>query len=126
MLVAAAGTGKTFSLDAAQEAWQRTSYRVVGCALAASAAPELQAGSGIPSSPIAKLTLDLERDRQWLDRRTVLVIDEAGMVGTRALAPLLQTAVASGAKVVLVGDPKQLPEIKTEVCSHRWSVGIRS
>lgn len=113
VLVAAAGTGKTFSLDAAREAWQRSGYRVVGCALAASAAHELQAGSGIPSSTIAKLTLDLERERQWLERRTVLVIDEAGMVGTRTLAPLLRTAVASGAKVVLVGDPKQLPEIRT-------------
>jgi len=113
VLVAAAGTGKTFSLDAAREAWQRSGHRVIGCALAASAAHELQAGSGIPSSTIAKLTLELERDRQWLDRRTVLVIDEAGIVGTRTLAPLMRTAVASGAKVVLVGDPKQLPEIKT-------------
>jgi ATP-dependent exoDNAse (exonuclease V) alpha subunit len=113
VLVAAAGTGKTFSLDAAREAWQRSSYRVIGCALAASAAHELEAGAGIPSSTIAKLTLDLERERQWLDRRTVLVIDEAGMVGTRTLAPLLRVAVASGAKVVLVGDPRQLPEIKT-------------
>lgn len=113
VLVAAAGTGKTFSLDAAREAWQRSSYRVIGCALAASSAHELEAGSGIPSSTIAKLSLDLERDRQWLDRRTVLVIDEAGMVGTRTLAPLLRTAVTSGAKVVLGGDPKQLPEIKT-------------
>jgi conjugative relaxase-like TrwC/TraI family protein len=113
VLVAAAGTGKTFSLDAAREAWQRSSYRVIGCALAASAAHELEAGSGIPSSTIAKLTLELERDRQWMDRRTVLVIDEAGMVGTRAFAPLLQTAVVRGAKVVLVGDPRQLPEIRT-------------
>jgi len=113
VLVAAAGTGKTFSLDAAREAWQRSGYRVIGCALAASAAHELEAGSGIPSSTVAKLTLDLERDRQWLDRRTVVVIDEAGMVGTRALAPVLQSAVTSGAKVVLVGDPRQLPEIKT-------------
>lgn len=113
VLVAAAGTGKTFSLDAAREAWQRSGYRVIGSALAASAAYELEAGSGIASSTIAKLTLELERDRQRLDRGTVMVMDEAGMVGTRTLAPLLRTAVASGAKVVLVGDPRQLPEIKT-------------
>jgi conjugative relaxase-like TrwC/TraI family protein len=113
VLVAAAGTGKTFSLDAARDAWRHSGFRVIGCALAASAAHELEGGSGIPSCTIAKLTLDLDRDRQWLDRRTVLVIDEAGMVGTRALAPLLQAAVGSGAKVVLVGDPRQLPEIKT-------------
>ena len=42
----------------------------------------------------------------------MLVIDEAGMVGTRTLAPLLDAAATHGAKVVLVGDPKQLPEIQ--------------
>jgi len=112
VLVAAAGTGKTFSLDAAREAWQRSGYRVIGCALSASAAHELQGGSGIRSSTIAMLNLDIHHDRRRLDDRTVLVVDEAGMVGTRILAPLLLHASAAGAKVVLVGDPKQLPEIQ--------------
>ena len=112
VFVAAAGTGKTFSLDAAREAWQRSGYRVIGCALSASAAHELQAGSGIRSTTIARLNVEMQTDRQRLDVRTVLVIDEAGMVGTRALASLLRAASALGAKVVLVGDPKQLPEIQ--------------
>lgn len=111
VLVAAAGTGKTFSLDAAREAWRQSGYRVIGCALAASAAHELQAGSGIPSSTIAKLNLAFQQGRQRLDARTVLVIDEAGMVGTRALAPLLREAALQRSKVVLIGDPRQLPEI---------------
>ena len=42
---------------------------------------------------------------------TVLVVDEAGMVGTRQLARVLDHAAAAHAKVVLVGDPRQLPEI---------------
>ena len=96
VLVAAAGTGKTFSLDAAREAWQRSGYTVVGCALSASAAHELQGGSGIRSSTIPMLNLDIYHDRQRLDDRSVLVIDEAGMVGTRTLAPLLQHASAAG------------------------------
>jgi hypothetical protein len=113
VLVAAAGTGKTFSLDAARESWQRSGHHVIGCALAASAAHELQAGAGIVSTTIAKLQRDLDRSNRHLDARTVLVVDEAGMVGTRTLAPLIDTAMAVGAKVVLVGDPKQLPEITT-------------
>ncbi|MEI2699056.1 MAG: MobF family relaxase [Microthrixaceae bacterium] len=112
VLVAAAGTGKTFSLDAAREAWQHSGYRVIGCALSAAAAHELQAGSGIRSTTIAKLNLDLQRGDQRLDERTVLVVDEAGMVGTRTLAPLLRDAAMHRTKVVLVGDPKQLPEIQ--------------
>lgn len=112
VLVAAAGTGKTFSLDAARDAWQHSGYRVIGCALSAAAAHELQAGSGIRSTTIAKLNLDLQRGQQRLDERTVLVVDEAGMVGTRTLAPLLREAAMRRTKVVLVGDPKQLPEIQ--------------
>ena len=41
----------------------------------------------------------------------MVVVDEAGMLGTRRLAALVAEADAASAKVVLVGDPKQLPEI---------------
>ena len=112
VLVAAAGTGKTFSLDAAREAWQHSGYRVIGCVLSAAAAHELQAGSGIRSTTIARLDLDLRHGDRRLDERTVLVIDEAGIVGTRNLVPLMRDAVMHRTKVVLVGDPKQLPEIQ--------------
>jgi hypothetical protein len=46
-----------------------------------------------------------------MTQRTVLVVDEAGMLGTRDLARLLDYATSAGAKVVLVGDHHQLPEI---------------
>lgn len=42
----------------------------------------------------------------------MLVVDEAGMVGTRTIAPLMREAAMRRSKVVLVGDPKQLPEIQ--------------
>jgi ATP-dependent exoDNAse (exonuclease V) alpha subunit len=61
---------------------------------------------------IARLRRQLDGGERRLGPRSVLVIDEAGMVGTRALAPLLDHAASAGAKVVLVGDPKQLPEIE--------------
>jgi hypothetical protein len=41
----------------------------------------------------------------------VLVVDEAGMVGSRKLARLLEHAQRGGAKVVLVGDDRQLAAI---------------
>ena len=41
----------------------------------------------------------------------MLVVDEAGMVGTRHLHRLLTHARRANAKVVLVGDNRQLPEI---------------
>jgi conjugative relaxase-like TrwC/TraI family protein len=108
---AAAGTGKTYTLDAARDAWQAAGYRVIGAAQAGIAAQELQSSAGIESSTLAMLQIDLDTGRTTLDARTVLVIDEAGMAGTRTLAPILAAADRAGAKVVLVGDPRQLPEI---------------
>jgi len=112
VVVAGPGTGKTFCLDAIRDAFQRSGYATVGCALSASAAHQLEQGSGIESMTIARLRLHLDHHNRRLGPLSVLVIDEAGMVGTRALAPLLDEAATAGAKVILVGDPKQLPEIE--------------
>ncbi|MEZ5141822.1 MAG: AAA family ATPase [Acidimicrobiales bacterium] len=111
VVVGAAGTGKTFALDTARVAWERSGYRVHGAALSARAAAELQAGSGIESTTIARLLGQIDAGRTRLDTRAVVVVDEAGMVGTRTLDRLHQATSAAGAKLVLVGDPAQLPEI---------------
>ena len=42
----------------------------------------------------------------------MLVVDEAGMLGSRKLARLLGHAEQAGAKVVLVGDDRQLAAIE--------------
>lgn len=107
-----AGTGKTFALDGARAVWQAAGYRVIGATLAAQAAKELTDGAGIESNTISRLLLDLEDPRApGFGRDTVLIVDEAGMVGTRLLARILDHADRAGAKVVLVGDTAQLPEI---------------
>jgi ATP-dependent exoDNAse (exonuclease V) alpha subunit len=113
VVVGRAGAGKTFALDAARAAWEASGRHVVGVALAARAAAELQAGAGIPSSTVDRLLADLDRPGplSGLAPRTVVVVDEAGMLGTRKLARLLDHAEAWRASVVLVGDPRQLPEV---------------
>jgi Ti-type conjugative transfer relaxase TraA len=111
-LIAAAGSGKTFSLSLAREMWEGSGYRVIGASLAARAAKELEDQAHIPSRTIAKLLIDLDRGTEQLDNRTVLVIDEAAMVGTRALARLFDAADAGGTRLILVGDPHQLQSIE--------------
>ncbi len=111
VLVGHAGTGKTFALDAAGEAWHQAGLRPTGVALAGRAAAELQAGSGIASQTIASFVKELDEGRRLTDR-DVLLCDEAGMVGTRDLHRLLVATTCAGAKLVLVGDHKQLAEIE--------------
>ncbi|MDP8930555.1 MAG: AAA family ATPase, partial [Actinomycetota bacterium] len=114
VVVGHAGTGKTFALAAAREAWRRAGIPVVGAALAARAALELQDSAVIPSATIHRLLAALDDPHRGspLTPGSVLVIDEAGMVSTRMLARLLDHAAHQRVKVVLVGDPNQLPEIE--------------
>ena len=108
VVLAKAGAGKTTALDAAREAWERSGVTVQGTALGSMAAKELR-DSGVQAHTIARLLLDVQQ--YGLPRGSVLIVDEAGMVGTRTLAVLAEHAEAAGAKLVLVGDDKQLPEI---------------
>jgi conjugative relaxase-like TrwC/TraI family protein len=106
-----AGSGKTFALDAAREAWQASAVPVLGCALSARAACELRDQAVVEATTIARLTYALDLGIV-LAPGTVLLVDEAGVVGTRALARLADAVTAAEGKLVLVGDDRQLPEIE--------------
>ena len=111
VVVGVAGAGKTFALATASARWQANGYRVTGTALAARAARGLGEDADIPALTLHRLLLQLDNRRRQLDQRDVIVVDEAGMIGTRSLARLLDHADSARAKVVLVGDTRQLPEI---------------
>lgn len=109
-----AGTGKTYALDAVREAFESAGATVRGAALAGKAAQGLEDGAHIPSQTIFSLLSDLGKDRpfQPLDDKTVLIVDEAGMVGTRQMADLIKHCEQAGTKLVLVGDGKQLQAVE--------------
>ncbi len=112
VVVGYAGTGKSAMLGVAGEAWERAGYEVRGAALSGIAAEGLENGSGIASRTIASMEHGWSQGRDMLTTRDVLVIDEAGMVGTRQMERVLSHAADAGAKVVLVGDPQQLQAIE--------------
>jgi ATP-dependent exoDNAse (exonuclease V) alpha subunit len=69
-------------------------------------------GAGDAGCTVAKALKSLGDETLRLDRRTVVVVDEAGMVGTDDLRQLLAATTQAGAKTVLVGDAHQLAPVK--------------
>ena len=112
VVVGYAGTGKSTMLGEARAAWEADGYQVRGAALSGIAAEQLEAGAGIASRTVHSLLFQWEQGREALTDRDVLVVDEAGMIGSRQMERLLSRAEAAGAKVVLVGDPEQLQAIE--------------
>ena len=112
VMVGVAGSGKSRLLSVARQAWEAQGYRVKGAALAGIAAENLETGSGISARTLASYEYAWKRERDLLTSNDILVIDEAGMLGTRQMERVLDAAATAGAKVVLVGDPEQLTAIE--------------
>ncbi|MHA3914246.1 AAA family ATPase [Halovulum sp. GXIMD14793] len=111
-VVGLAGAGKSTLLSVAREAWQLQGYKVYGAALAGKAADGLQSASGIESRTLASLETSWKAGYEPIERGSILVIDEVGMVGTRQLARVTTELQKRDCKLVLVGDPDQLQPIE--------------
>ncbi|RIT15046.1 AAA family ATPase [Mycobacteroides abscessus] len=111
-LSAPAGAGKTHSLRALRRAANAAGKRVLVAAptgRAVDVAVREQAGD--QGATLDALLGQLERGTEVLDSDTLVIIDEAGMVGTQHLRTLLDAATAAGTKVVTVGDEHQLAPV---------------
>jgi len=112
VLIGRAGAGKSYTLNAVREAYETGGYKVRGVALAGIAAEGLQNESGIESATIHSQLLKWQQGEDVLTAKDVLVVDEAGIVGTRQLQSITAEVHAKGAKVIFVGDNEQLPPIE--------------
>ena len=84
----------------------------MGWHLSGIAAENLEGGSGIKSHTVASRLWRWERDRERLTAKDIVVVDEAGMLGSRQMAKIMDEVNHAGAKIVLVGDPEQLQAIE--------------
>lgn len=107
-----AGTGKSTMLDVARQAWEASGYKVIGAAPSAVAALGLQKSAHFECRTIHSSLGQWAKKPELLDEKTIVVIDEAGMVDSRLMARITQATQATGAKLVLIGDHTQLQPIQ--------------
>lgn len=114
VVIGEAGTGKTYAIVAAAEGWSHAGIELRAAAPTWRGAHALR-DEGLPATSIASLLVELDRGENeggdGLAQRSVLLIDEAGMVDSATLARLVSHAERAEAKLVLLGDPEQLGEI---------------
>jgi hypothetical protein len=109
--IAGAGMGKTTSAQFTKEVFISQGRQILGVAPSNKAATALGRELGITASSIDRLLSDIDADRQMLDRNTVVFVDEAGMAGFDVMEKLFDLAAKTGAKLILTGDPEQLPAV---------------
>lgn len=105
------GSGKTTTLASIVEAHKSAGLRVVGTASAWRIANELKEELQIETRALASWLESARHNQRFLDPRTVLIVDEAGLISSEDTHILLKAVEKSGAKIILVGDRNQLQAI---------------
>eukprot|EP00887_Chlorella_sp_A99_P004482 scaffold43.g4482.t1 len=106
-----AGTGKSHMLAQVKATAESAGYTVKAVASYGKQIEALRE-LGIQARTVASVLEARQKNRFKLDAKTVLVIDEAGVVPARIMERLMKMAEADGARVVLLGDTGQTKAIE--------------
>jgi len=109
----AAGTGKSYSMKVVRDCYRRSGHRVVGLAPTNTVAQDMgKEGFGEYGTLHRLLACQEKGSEPAWNRKTVLIVDEAGMVDTEMMERLFRRVEETGAKLVLVGDERQLASVQ--------------
>jgi Ti-type conjugative transfer relaxase TraA len=106
-----AGTGKSFTLAAVREAYEADDYQVIGLGPTHRVANKMKADGFAQTGTVHSALFALNSGRATWNGRTAVIVDEAAMLGTKLMAMITAHAEAAGAKLIMVGDDRQLSSI---------------
>jgi Ti-type conjugative transfer relaxase TraA len=111
-IIGLAGTGKSHTLKAITDVYDQAGYNIKGVALSGIVADNLAKDASIEDSrTLHSFLASYERGQQEINSKTLIVLDEASLVGTRQFEQLAGLANENGAKLICVGDNQQLQAI---------------
>jgi Ti-type conjugative transfer relaxase TraA len=106
-----AGTGKSFSMAAIRKAYEAQGDRVIGLAPTNAVAQDMGRDGFARATTIHSELFAVKNGRTKWNNRTVLMVDEAAMIDTKLMAEVTTFANQAKAKLILVGDDRQLSSI---------------
>lgn len=117
VMAGVAGAGKTTVADLYKRCFEANSQELIGACVSRKAAGKLKEESGMEAMSITKLLMKLDnghkltKDIPGLNSKSVIVLDEAGMVDTEQVRRLIRHVDKASCKLILQGDSKQLQPI---------------
>jgi exodeoxyribonuclease V alpha subunit len=118
LVLGGAGVGKTTVLGGIIHVMEASHWSVLQLALAGRAAKRMGEATGRPAMTIAKFLLGMRAGNLELSAQTLLVVDEASMLDLPTLYRVL-SYLPDGTRLLLVGDPAQLPPIGFGLTFHK-------
>jgi conjugative relaxase-like TrwC/TraI family protein len=103
--------GSSDALDAARDGWQSSGLRVAASAPTAEQAADLEAVTGIETTPQQEVLAELDGRSGPALPADVLVVHDAGRLGAASLGKLLDGADRAGTKVIVLGELRQLRSV---------------
>ncbi len=107
-----AGTGKSYTMAAIRDAYSASGYRIIGLSPTNAVAQAMKEEGFAVARTVHSELLGLQAGRTRWNERTVVMVDEAAMLNTRIVGQLAARAQEAGAKLILVGDDRQLSSIE--------------
>lgn len=116
LLEGRAGTGKSHTLSAIRQAAERDGYEVIGLAPTNAVAQDLRDGGFARATTVHSLLWYREHAPDHANAqvaaKSMIIVDEAAMLDTARIDALTRLAAETDAKLVLVGDDRQLASIE--------------
>ena len=117
VLTGGAGVGKTTILRVVIDIARRLELKVIQMALAGRAAKRMTAATGHEALTIARFLQKAKAGKLKVTPDTLVILDEASMLDLPSTFRILRQ-LPEGARVLLVGDPAQLPPIGFGLVFH--------
>lgn len=102
-----AGAGKTYTMESVARAYESNGYKAIGLSSSWSAALNLKNDAKLNEGYAITGWVLKQQNKPTIDSKTLILVDEAGTVGSKQMRDVLKIAAEHNAKVVLIGDTKQ-------------------